>query len=206
MIKEYIIEINLNGKNIKHYENLCYLISRKIDKWGDLRVKIGTKICVYVFDLPKGSGVKITAICNCCGKERILEFKDYTDICSDCYNHSEKRKLQSTGENNASWNPNLTDEEREFDRTKDQKYNDWAKEVKERDNFKCVIPGCNNHDLESHHLDNWHDFPESRYDLDNGITLCLEHHTSANGYSFHTIYGKIGNIKEQYDEWIEMFI
>jgi len=107
-----------------------------------------------------------------------------------------------------NWNPNLTAEERaerKENRNNDPEFVKWSIKIKERDNFKCVIPGCNNHDLESHHLDNWNDFPDKRYDLDNGVTLCLEHHKSANGYSFHTIYGSKGNVQEQFIEWIDMF-
>jgi hypothetical protein len=73
-IKEEFVEIVLNPRNIKHYENLGYYIPRETNKYGNLTVKKGTKILVKVSDLPKGSGVKITAICEKCGKERILCF------------------------------------------------------------------------------------------------------------------------------------
>jgi len=235
-IKEEFVEVVLNPRTIKHYENLGYSIPRVIDKQGKLRVKRGTKIWVKVSDLPPNSNTPVTAICEnplCEHPERIITFQQYSDICQHCYNHSEEHRLRHTGENspmfgrthtkeakekmsksnkgknNPNYNPNLTDEERaerKENRNNDQDFVKWSLQVKERDNFKCVIPECNNHDLESHHLDNWNDFPESRYDLDNGVTLCLEHHTSANGYSFHNIFGFKGNIQEQFDEYLKMFI
>ena len=137
------------------------------------------------------------------GKESNKKGKTYEELYGIEKANQLKEKI--SGENSPNRNPNLTDEEREFDRSLDPEYKEWSYKIKERDNFKCVIPGCNNHDLESHHLDNWNDFPDSRYDIDNGVTLCEEHHTSANGYSFHTLYGIKGNVKEQFIEWIEMF-
>lgn len=59
----------------------------------------------------------------------------------------------------------------------DGRYREWMFAVKERDNWKCKI---NNSDcrgrLESHHILNWKEYPELRYDLNNGITLCHAHH------------------------------
>jgi hypothetical protein len=56
-------------------------------------------------------------------------------------------------------------------------YFNWRKEVWIRDNYKCKI---NNKDckgrLEAHHIFNWIDYPELRYDINNGIALCHFHH------------------------------
>lgn len=47
----------------------------------------------------------------------------------------------------------------------------------DRDNRKCKINNneCNGK-LEVHHIFNWRDYPELRYDLNNLITLCHHHH------------------------------
>lgn len=55
------------------------------------------------------------------------------------------------------------------------KYRDWSKEVKKRDNWKCKICGSSEN-LEAHHILPWRDFPEERYNINNGITLCKLHH------------------------------
>lgn len=56
-------------------------------------------------------------------------------------------------------------------------YKYWKNEVKKRDNWQCKI---NNSDCEgqlnSHHILNWKEYPELRYDINNGITLCQFHH------------------------------
>jgi hypothetical protein len=53
----------------------------------------------------------------------------------------------------------------------------WTLEIKNRDNWKCRISNndCKGH-LESHHILNWVDYPELRYDINNGITLYVAHH------------------------------
>lgn len=57
------------------------------------------------------------------------------------------------------------------------KYKEWRLKVYKRDNFKCKI---NNKDcvlkIQAHHILPWRDYPELRYEINNGITLCLAHH------------------------------
>jgi hypothetical protein len=59
----------------------------------------------------------------------------------------------------------------------DGRYREWMLVVKQRDNWECKINNsdCNGR-LESHHILNWKDYPELRYEINNGITLCHAHH------------------------------
>lgn len=59
----------------------------------------------------------------------------------------------------------------------------WSKQVKERDSFTCRECGSGD-SLHSHHIKRWRDYPELRYDLDNGITLCIDCHEKAHGGKF----------------------
>ena len=56
-------------------------------------------------------------------------------------------------------------------------YQEWSRSVKIRDNKKCKISNkdCDGR-LESHHILSWKDYPELRYEVNNGITLCHYHH------------------------------
>ncbi len=55
------------------------------------------------------------------------------------------------------------------------KYKEWRMLVFTRDSFKCKM--CNTKkNLQAHHILRWADFPELRYDVNNGITLCIAHH------------------------------
>jgi len=58
-------------------------------------------------------------------------------------------------------------------------YKKWIKTIFQRDNFTCQWPGCNKKNkLNAHHINKWSDFPGLRYNLNNGITLCKQHHDS----------------------------
>lgn len=46
-----------------------------------------------------------------------------------------------------------------------------------RDFFKCQWPGCESKSkLNAHHIKKWSDYPGLRYNINNGITLCKNHH------------------------------
>ena len=53
----------------------------------------------------------------------------------------------------------------------------WKRAVWLRDNFKCKIANkdCKGR-IEAHHVLVWRDYPELRYEINNGITLCHAHH------------------------------
>lgn len=59
----------------------------------------------------------------------------------------------------------------------DMAYKDWRRNVWLRDDFKCRIANqdCKGR-LETHHILGWTAFPELRYEVKNGITLCNFHH------------------------------
>lgn len=56
-------------------------------------------------------------------------------------------------------------------------HKEWSKAVKNRDSWKCKI---NNSEcigkVIAHHIMSWKDYPEFRYIVSNGITLCKKHH------------------------------
>jgi hypothetical protein len=56
-------------------------------------------------------------------------------------------------------------------------YKFWRKSVFERDNWKCKISNTDCKGiLQAHHILRWVDFPELRFNINNGITLCVAHH------------------------------
>lgn len=59
----------------------------------------------------------------------------------------------------------------------DSEMKQWRTNVYKRDNFKCKIANqdCDGR-LEAHHILGWKDYPELRYEVNNGITLCHHHH------------------------------
>jgi hypothetical protein len=89
-----------------------------------------------------------------------------------------------------------------YSRFDDFEYLRWSKEVKIRDHYSCVVCGRrgSNIGLNSHHLNAWASFPEERYDLCNGVSLCSSCHDA-----FHHLYGKGNNTKEQFEEFEKIF-
>lgn len=68
---------------------------------------------------------------------------------------------------------------RNFD---DPSYKKWRKEIYNRDNFKCQWPNCNSKKkLNAHHIMPWAYNIGLRYDINNGITLCSNHHKLIKG-------------------------
>jgi hypothetical protein len=57
-------------------------------------------------------------------------------------------------------------------------YKLWREAVFKRDNWTCQNKDCNKNKcyLEAHHIKSWAKYPELRYELSNGITLCKECH------------------------------
>ena len=73
-------------------------------------------------------------------------------------------------------------------------YKNWRNAVFERDNFTCQISGkVSSGDIIVHHLENFSNNPELRYDINNGITLNIDIHKL-----FHDIYGYTNNTREQF--------
>ena len=56
-------------------------------------------------------------------------------------------------------------------------YKCWAKDVRDRDKYKCRLLNnkCSGR-LEVHHIFGFTEYPELRYIINNGITLCHAHH------------------------------
>ncbi len=80
------------------------------------------------------------------------------------------------GDKNGRWVSDRTKLSKKQERN-DVAYREWRKNVWLRDNFKCKIanPDCKGR-IEAHHILGWTKYPELRYELNNGITLCHAHH------------------------------
>lgn len=83
-----------------------------------------------------------------------------------------------------------------YERFQDERHNEWARLVKQRDGHHCQICG-RVENLHAHHILNYAEHPNLRYELSNGVSWCSLCHES-----FHAIYGKSGNNKQQIKEFI----
>jgi hypothetical protein len=101
------------------------------------------------------------------------------------------------GENNPQWLPPELRKVTEAEQIRQSaEYKDWRLSVWVRDKTKCQICGIRKDPMVAHHLDGFNAFPEKRFDVDNGVTLCDFHHIS-----FHSNYGFGNNTKEQFEKF-----
>jgi hypothetical protein len=73
----------------------------------------------------------------------------------------------------------------------------WRESVFTLQNFTCQKYGIRGGDLEAHHIQNFSQFPELRFAIDNGITFSKKVHQE-----FHKIYGNRNNTLQQVEEFI----
>ena len=82
-----------------------------------------------------------------------------------------------SGEDNPKWIIDRSKLVKSEKKHLDSRYKGWMKSVKDRDKWTCRIADdkCNG-GMEAHHILRWSTFPELRYEVNNGITLCHFHH------------------------------
>ena len=137
-----------------------------------------------------------------CKKEYQLEWRQYLKQNHDgkIYCRSCANKALNSKDNCSSWNPNITQEERENNRCF-QEYSEFIRKALIRDNFTCVITGKTRKetDLEVHHLNGYNWCIEGRTDVKNAVTITKDIHKA-----FHEKYGYGNNTKEQFLEFVGM--
>lgn len=85
-------------------------------------------------------------------------------------------------------------------------YKQWRAAVLKRDGYKCIIclrgkPAVKI--LQADHIRSWSKYPELRYDVNNGRTLCLYHHKRTLNYGRRALFcdddknGSVWEIRER---------
>ena len=75
----------------------------------------------------------------------------------------------------------------------------WREAVFARDGYTCQKSGVVGRALVAHHIQNFSQYPELRFSIDNGVTLSKESHIE-----FHKIYGRKNNTREQIEEFLKI--
>lgn len=186
-------------KSISGYYNLlkrkqCSECSNKTP-WDLSRVSklFRDNNCMLLEDVYIDSKERMSFKCSCgkVSKKSLNEFY-YRPYCNTCANKNRPR-----GENHSSWNPNLTDEDREISR-KYPEYKKWRLSVFERDNYTCqCCEDSTGGNLQAHHIYNYSEHENLKLDIGNGLTLCEFCHKE-----FHDIYGYRNNNESQIKEYL----
>ena len=103
--------------------------------------------------------------------------------------------LTPRGEKNNMWKGGITPINEKIRKSYEMKL--WKKSCLERDNWTCQKTGIRGEKLHPHHIQNFAQFPEFRFAIDNGITLSEVAHRK-----FHKKYGIRNNTKEQLEEFL----
>jgi len=90
------------------------------------------------------------------------------------HDHRRKIAIANSGANSSSWKGGVTPENDRI--RKSVEFKIWREKVFERDNWTCQDCGKRGGYLEPHHKKSFAEFPELRFDVDNGITYCHECH------------------------------
>ena len=115
--------------------------------------------------------------CEYCGKP-FFERKGRKKYCShECY--AEHLKILEKGENSHFWKGGKTKQSKIIKTSSE--YRVWRLEVFKRDNFTCTKCGSKSN-LEAHHLKEQSKYPELRFVLSNGLTLCHDCHKETDNY------------------------
>lgn len=85
-----------------------------------------------------------------------------------------KRLLKITGKNHWNWQGGKTPEYIKLRNKPEARH--WSLSVRKRDNFECQICGNIGLTMHANHIKKFSDYPDSRIDINNGITLCKNCH------------------------------
>lgn len=145
----------------------------------------------------KGNGTYWKCECSCGAVVSVFanSLKDGAQV--TCGN----RKIHHSGSNNPNWKGGITP--KLLSERTSEEYKVWRDEVYKKDWYTCQCCGKSG-DIEknAHHINNFAEHEEQKYDVGNGMCLCSEcHHIKSEG-SFHNLYGTRNNDGEQLDEYI----
>lgn len=97
----------------------------------------------------------------------------------------EKQRKTITGSGHWNWQGGITPLNRRRRNQKESR--DWRKAIFSRDDYTCQVCGSRNGNgksvyLQADHIKPWSLFPELRYDMSNGRTLCIDCHKQTSTY------------------------
>ncbi len=91
-----------------------------------------------------------------------------------------------SGEKHYNWKGGITEKNHALRESLEYKL--WRKAVFERDNYMCVVGGkSHGNKLNADHIKPFAYFPELRFAIDNGSTLCVKCHRKTDTYGWKSI-------------------
>ena len=101
-----------------------------------------------------------------------------------------KRKISEAKQGQTPWNKGLGTKSSENEKArKTKQYRDWRKSVFERDDYTCRECNVRGGKLNADHIEPFAYFPELRYEITNGRTLCYDCHRATKTWGFRATNG-----------------
>jgi endogenous inhibitor of DNA gyrase (YacG/DUF329 family) len=126
------------------------------------------------------------------GKKLTKEHKNKLRLAKIGTHRSEETKQKISnyfrGEKHPRWKGGITPINSRIRKTRE--YVLWRKSVFERDNFTCIFCGQRGGKLNADHIKPFSLFPELRFAIDNGRTLCIDCHRKTDTWGYNVNYYK----------------
>lgn len=184
-----------NGKQVHPNDSLASVCPDIISRWSDKNIKSPYEYTVQSnkkvwLKCPEGKHDDYLQSLNAAYK--------YQYRCYECY--KDELSMKQKGKNNFFWKGGINGENDTLRHRRE--YKEWRTAVYERDNYTCQCCGTRGNKLNAHHINQFANYPEIRYEINNGVTLCTKCHDATENNSFHNIYGTHNTTAEQLKEYI----
>ena len=143
------------------------------------RVEIKCKICNKLFIVKKSQSLKR----KCCSKKCFGKYKSQISKGKKIHTEDFKKKLKER-----NWKGGITPLNKLIRKSVEYKF--WRESVFKRDKYTCIWCGQIGGNLNADHIKPFALYPELRFAIDNGRTLCKECKKKTDTYGWKYLYYK----------------
>ena len=189
-LHEYGIPIRARAKVLPEYHKKALRVPKSGENWGKGKTKENNKSLLRRSEKLTGSnnvnwrpeihtGEKVLCECGC--GEPINKYDKKGRIRHYKKGHCKDNRFSTentSGSNNFTWKGGITPKNDRI--RKSDQYNQWRLAIYKRDYYTCQECGAKGKkkNIVAHHIKSFADYPELRFDIDNGVTLCRSCHLS----------------------------
>lgn len=105
-----------------------------------------------------------------------------------------KSSIFQVGKNNPNWKGGITPETIRLRASPEARR--WRRDVLKKDDYTCQDCGVVEVQMTAHHISSWAKYPQLRFDVENGITLCADCHCKIDPLLANSPSIKLVSVKE----------